>query len=36
VPDAPPVFYKQPIYYKANRFAVIGTDEDVVWPAYSK
>jgi 2-keto-4-pentenoate hydratase/2-oxohepta-3-ene-1,7-dioic acid hydratase in catechol pathway len=36
VPDAPPIFYKQPIYYKANRFAVIGTDDDVVWPAYSK
>ena len=33
---APPIFYKQPIYYKANRFAVIGTDDDVVWPAYSK
>ena len=33
---APPTFYKQPIYYKANRFAVIGTDEDVVWPPYSK
>jgi hypothetical protein len=27
---APPIFYKQPIYYKANRFAVIGTDDDVV------
>ena len=27
---------RQPIYYKANRFAVIGTDDDVVWPAYSK
>ncbi len=36
VPDAPPIFYKQPIYYKANRFAVIGTDDHVVWPAYSK
>lgn len=36
VPAAPPIFYKQPIYYKANRFAVIGTDEEVVWPAYSK
>jgi 2-keto-4-pentenoate hydratase/2-oxohepta-3-ene-1,7-dioic acid hydratase in catechol pathway len=36
VPAAPPAFYKQPIYYKANRFAVIGTDEDVVWPSYSK
>jgi 2-keto-4-pentenoate hydratase/2-oxohepta-3-ene-1,7-dioic acid hydratase in catechol pathway len=36
VADAPPIFYKQPIYYKANRFAVIGTDDDVVWPTYSK
>lgn len=33
---APAIFYKQPIYYKANRFAVIGTDDEVVWPAYSK
>lgn len=29
-------FNRQPIYYKCNRFAVIGPDEDVVWPAYSK
>ena len=29
-------FRKQPIYYKANRFSVIGTDEDVIWPPYSK
>lgn len=29
-------FNKQPIYYKCNRFAVIGPDDDVVWPAYSK
>jgi hypothetical protein len=36
LPAAPPTFYKQPMYYKANRFAVIGTDDDVVWPAYSK
>jgi len=35
-PQIPAVFYQQPIYYKANRFAVIGTDADVVWPAYSK
>jgi 2-keto-4-pentenoate hydratase/2-oxohepta-3-ene-1,7-dioic acid hydratase in catechol pathway len=33
---APAIFYKQPLYYKANRFAVIGTDDDVVWPNYSK
>jgi len=29
-------FRRQPIYYKCNRFAVVGTDEDVIWPAYSK
>jgi 2-keto-4-pentenoate hydratase/2-oxohepta-3-ene-1,7-dioic acid hydratase in catechol pathway len=29
-------FNRQPIYYKANRFAVIGADEDVVWPSFSK
>lgn len=29
-------FNRQPIYYKCNRFATIGTDEDVVWPRYSK
>jgi len=32
----PAVFYQQPLYYKANRFAVIGTDDDVIWPSYSK
>jgi 2-keto-4-pentenoate hydratase/2-oxohepta-3-ene-1,7-dioic acid hydratase in catechol pathway len=35
-PQLPAVFYQQPIYYKANRFAVIGTDQDVIWPSYSK
>jgi 2-keto-4-pentenoate hydratase/2-oxohepta-3-ene-1,7-dioic acid hydratase in catechol pathway len=34
LPAAPPIFYQQPIYYKANRFAVIGTEEDVIWPSY--
>ena len=33
--EVPPVWYQQPIYYKANRFSVIGPDEDVVWPSYS-
>ena len=33
---APAIFYQQPIYYKANRFAVIGTDEEVIWPDYSQ
>ena len=31
----PEVWYEQPIYYKANRFTVIGTDEDVLWPDYA-
>jgi 2-keto-4-pentenoate hydratase/2-oxohepta-3-ene-1,7-dioic acid hydratase in catechol pathway len=29
-------FQRQPIYYKANRFSVIGADERVIWPSYSK
>ncbi|SOE73067.1 Fumarylacetoacetate (FAA) hydrolase family protein [Burkholderia sp. OK233] len=29
-------FNRQPVYYKCNRFAVIGPDDDVIWPAYSK
>jgi 2-keto-4-pentenoate hydratase/2-oxohepta-3-ene-1,7-dioic acid hydratase in catechol pathway len=29
------VWYQQPIYYKCNRFSVIGTGEDVLWPRYS-
>ena len=32
----PNVFYEQPIYYKANRFAVVGTEHDVRWPHYSE
>lgn len=29
----PPVWYKQPIYYKCNRFSVVGPDADVRWPS---
>lgn len=29
-------FSRQPIYYKCNRFAVVGPDHDIVWPSYSK
>lgn len=29
-------FNRQPIYYKCNRFAVIGADDDVIWPSFSK
>ena len=32
----PPVWYAQPIYYKGNRCSVIGHDQDVLWPSYSK
>jgi len=31
----PDVWYQQPIYYKANRFSVIGTNEDILWPPYA-
>lgn len=27
---------RQPIYYKGNRFSVVGPDDDVVWPSYSR
>lgn len=30
-----PVWYEQPIYYKCNRFSVIGTDAEVRWPSFS-
>lgn len=29
------VWYKQPIYYKCNRFSVVGPEADVEWPSYS-
>ncbi len=32
----PGAFYEGPIYYKANRFAVVGTGHDVRWPSYSE
>lgn len=31
-----PVWFHQPIYYKCNRFTVIGDAEPVKWPEYSK
>lgn len=30
------LFDSQPIYYKANRFSVIGHEEEVVWPSYAR
>ncbi len=32
----PEVWYKRPIYYKANRFSVIGSDTDIIWPYYAE
>ncbi len=32
----PEVWYQQPIYYKGNRFSVIGHEQDVEWPSYSE
>jgi len=32
----PPVWHERPIFYHPNRLNVIGTDSDVVWPAYSR
>jgi 2-keto-4-pentenoate hydratase/2-oxohepta-3-ene-1,7-dioic acid hydratase in catechol pathway len=32
----PDIWYQQPIYYKGNRFSVIGPEADVQWPSYSK
>jgi 2-keto-4-pentenoate hydratase/2-oxohepta-3-ene-1,7-dioic acid hydratase in catechol pathway len=34
--DIPAVWYQQPIYYKANRFSVVGPDADVHWPDYAQ
>ncbi len=31
-----PIWYKQPIYYKANRFSVIGTGQDILWPRFAE
>ncbi len=32
----PPIWYEQPVYYKGNRFSVIGPETDILWPRYSK
>jgi 2-keto-4-pentenoate hydratase/2-oxohepta-3-ene-1,7-dioic acid hydratase in catechol pathway len=31
----PAVWYEQPVYYKGNRFSVIGPEQDILWPSYS-
>lgn len=32
----PSVWYEQPIYYKGNRFTVVGPDAEVRWPRYAE
>ena len=32
----PPVWYKQPIYYKGNRMSFVGHGADVIWPGYAE
>jgi 2-keto-4-pentenoate hydratase/2-oxohepta-3-ene-1,7-dioic acid hydratase in catechol pathway len=32
----PDIWYEQPIYYKCNRFAVAGPEQDILWPRYAK
>ena len=34
--DVPRVWYEEPVYYKCNRFAVVGTGADVMRPSYCK
>ncbi len=34
--QVPDVWYERPIYYKANRFAVIGTGQDIEKPLYTE
>lgn len=31
----PAAFYQQPLYYKSNRFSVVGHEHDVRWPSYA-
>lgn len=32
----PPVWYKQPIYYKGNRLSFVGHGAEVIWPNYAQ
>ncbi|MGE0805429.1 MAG: fumarylacetoacetate hydrolase family protein [Burkholderiaceae bacterium] len=34
--EIPKVWYEEPIYYKCNRFSVVGTGADVIKPAYTQ
>lgn len=32
----PEAWFKMPVYYKGNHRAIVGPDEEVVWPAYTE
>lgn len=34
--DVPAAFYRHPTFYKGNHTTVVGPDEDVPWPPYSR
>jgi 2-keto-4-pentenoate hydratase/2-oxohepta-3-ene-1,7-dioic acid hydratase in catechol pathway len=34
--DVPPYWYEAPVYYKGNRRAILGPDEECRWPAYTQ
>lgn len=34
--EPPAIWSRQPLYYKCNRFTVVGDGHDVRWPAYSQ
>jgi 2-keto-4-pentenoate hydratase/2-oxohepta-3-ene-1,7-dioic acid hydratase in catechol pathway len=32
----PPVWYQRPLYYKCNRFSVVGPEADIEWPSFAQ
>jgi 2-keto-4-pentenoate hydratase/2-oxohepta-3-ene-1,7-dioic acid hydratase in catechol pathway len=34
--NIPKMWYERPLYYKGNRFSVVGTETPIVWPKYSQ
>ena len=34
--NIPPVWYERPLYYKCNRFSVVGPEARIEWPAFAQ
>ncbi len=34
--NIPPVWYERPLYYKCNRFSVVGPEADIEWPSFAR